>query len=520
MLETLSSHRQPLLSASSIPTSSIPTSILISKDSFVARPNSTLRVELPVLQSITMDSKIYPIIEVDEPAEDKKSSRRQPQHQPFVPGSPESPSEKKPDTTLLSVPGEAGIVPLNTPIKRIFDAYAFTPSRLIPRDKYTDKPSLWPPPSIKPCDFVPTPPELYEQYSSGHPSLSRAQSTTSVKTESELKRSVSTKETKSGIGKSLLGLKSAASESTTLTSESSSDLKLESQNVAPKSSVRRPLYRAKTLPIENHSPQRVSLVASGIKLPLNWGRSGPSTPPPKPFHTRLCDGCNRYLTMTKTQYICNDTECQKRICDRCYNMWLDSRYRGEVVNPERLQKAHTAAEFRERCAKGMLLDKRISMEEKAKYVGEASRFEVGYPFVKPGRSLEVGCRAELSRTKLFDLKSLKELFGKEGVEMTLRASSKTKESSITAKAGPGRFQRLPWAHVEPFDPVWGWDYAIEKRRAAAAGRAEPALPRVDYQPPTFIPPPPSPARTIVSTSSITIESSRAQTPTTVSSFDL
>ncbi|KAF3928738.1 hypothetical protein AA313_de0208566 [Arthrobotrys entomopaga] len=453
---------------------------------------------------------MVPIIEVDEPAEDRESSRRQHQYQPSIP-------ETTPDITLLTVPGgEAGLVPLKTPIKRIFDAYAFTPSRLIPRDKYTVKPSLWPPSPPKPCDFIPTPPELYEQYTSGHPSLTRSQSTASVKTEFEVKRSTS-------IGKSLLGINSTATESTVpgaAPSLESSDPKRVSQNVAPKPSIRRPLYRAKTLPIENHPLQRVSLVASGIKLPLNWGKGASPATPPKPFHTRLCDGCHRYLTMAKTQYICNDTECQKRICGRCYNMWLDSKYRGEVINPERLQKVHTAAEFRERCAKGMLLDRRISMEERAKYVGAASRYEAGYPFIKLGRSHEAGSKAEPSRTRLFNLKPLKELFGKEEVKMTLRASADTKESSITAKAGPGRFQRLPWAHVEPYDPVWGWDYAIEKRRAAAAGRAEPALPRVEYQPPTFIPPPPSPARTIVSTSSITIESSRAQTPTTISSFDL
>ncbi|KAF3932050.1 hypothetical protein ABW20_dc0104831 [Dactylellina cionopaga] len=355
------------------------------------------------------------------------------------------------------------------------------------------------------------------------PNLAKAQSTAGVDVEAELFRSTSKKEPKTGLAKSFLGLKSAAVESITLNTTPNTEpenVKPESQPVIRKPSVRRPILRAKTLPIENNAYQRVSLLAAGIKLPLNWGKGGAPRPPPKPFQTRLCDGCYRNITLTKIQYVCNDLECMRRLCDRCYRMWLDSKYRGHVIDGERLQKAHTAAEFRERCAKGMLVNKSISSTNRVKYIGEASSYELGHPFVDKKKKIphKVGNKTDPSRIQNFNLEPLKAFFGKEEVEMTLRESSETKYSNITADVGPERFQKLPWATVDPFDAAWGWDYAAEKREAASAGRAEPALPKVEYQPPTTTPLPTSPARTIVSNSSITVESPGSNSPTTISNI--
>ncbi|EPS44825.1 hypothetical protein H072_1167 [Dactylellina haptotyla CBS 200.50] len=461
-------------------------------------------------------------------------SSRQLQQQPSVSISLALPPNQASNNTssLLTVPQDhnASLAPLKTPVKRIFDTYAFTPSKLIPRNQYTDQPSksLWPPQPPKKCDFVPCFPELNEQYTAGQqdrPSLTKAQTTLGIDIESGFSRSVS-QESRLTLATSFLSLKSIASDSTSESMNTEvENIKSNTGHPILKPSVRRQILRAKTLPIENHVTQRVSLVPSGIKLPSNWGKAVPPNPPPKPYQTRFCDGCHRNITLTKAQYICNDTECKKRLCHRCYSMWLDSKYKGHIADSQSLHKAHTAAEFRERCTRRILQDPIIPLEDKGKYIGEASSYEVGHPIKGPekGTNHSVGRKDDPARTKFLNLKPFADFFGKREVEMGLLAAPATKYSNFTADAGPERFLKLPWAKVEPFDPVWGWDYALKKRGAAAAGRAEPALPQVDYQPPTSRPrPTTSPARTIVSSPSVTIETprTRSETPTTISSLNL
>ncbi|KAK6513502.1 hypothetical protein TWF281_005126 [Arthrobotrys megalospora] len=452
-----------------------------------------------------------PIIEEDEPIERAQIVLPKSRHRPRTPVS--SSSSRKASAKSSTTGSETPSAPAELspkPQRRIFDAYAFTPSQQIPRDKLTDQPPavLWPPPKVEQCNYVSCQPELNEQYFAGHqgrPGLSKAQSTVGVDVEAELLKLIPKKESRtSGLLRSVsLKLTEPPSPTTSSTAEKEDSIPDSlSLGSSRRTSARRAMLRTKTLPIENHTDEKISLIAAGIKIPTNLGQMGLLKPIPKPYETRLCSGCHRYITLTKTQYVCNDVGCNNRMCDRCYHMWLDAKWEGRgIVTPEKLQKAHTAAEFRERYAKGMLQKEVIPRSEKLRYIGEASAGAAGHSFTDDyNNEHKTGRKTDPSRFTNFNLEPLKEFFGKEEVEMTLLKSSETKESCITAEVGPGPLASAHVDNIESFNGagVWGWDYASGKRDAAAAGRTVPALPQLDYQPPTFAAPP-SP-----STSSLTI----------------
>ncbi|KAK6339179.1 hypothetical protein TWF718_008602 [Orbilia javanica] len=479
-----------------------------------------------------------PIIEEDEPIEITPSPQADLQLQippRFNPTSrqtsPASSTDSTASSSSLVVIEREEIQPIlkETPKKRLFDRYTFTPSQQIPRDFYRfteDKPSAvrWPPKEAAQCNYVLCFPEINEQYTASHQTrpgfLTKAQSTSGLEVESELLKLTSKRDPNSKPPDPLRSVSlrttdppiSSASSMTENESTRSASPVLETSR---KPLSRKTVDRSKHVPIENSPGQRVSLIPSGLKVLPKWG--GQTETPNsglilKPYETRMCNGCDRYITLTKTQYVCNDIGCKNRLCDRCYNIWLDAKWEGrEIVTPEKLRMAHTAAEIREKYAKGMLQNPNISLEEKAKYIGEGAAVAANHSFIDDYSLQEhnIGHKTDPSRYINLDLNSLKDVFGKEEVEMTLLDSAVTKESSITSKVGPER-SRPASPHVESLstndsDSFWGWDYAINKRDAAATGRTAPALPQLDYQPPTHASPVAlTPSLSTSSSSSLTI----------------
>ncbi|KAK6332838.1 hypothetical protein TWF696_002860 [Orbilia brochopaga] len=443
------------------------------------------------------------IAEADEPVETIRGRFQ------FPPSTPTASSLASPAVDVLPTSNIDDIAtPVKTPRRRTYDPDAFTPLKDIPRDKYTDQEPLrsWKNEynQKKPkCNFVECFPLVLEDYNAGHqqrPSLARSQSTTGVDVEGELSRSNSLKESRSGSSsgvKASFSHKLAAAERTHHADNSENEnAKTGTQPITRKNSALRRLFRAKTLPIENHAPEKVSLVSFGppasARGPVEVSQSNLK----KPFETRLCDGCCRYITMTKKQYVCSDLGCKKRLCDRCYHIMEDAHDRGHSIDTKTLQTAHTAAEFRERCVKGILSSKEVPAKFKRSFVGAASAYEVGHAITHQNATFHTGAKDDPGRTRYLNLARLEEFFGREEVEMTLRPSSATVDSTITADTGPMRFQRLSAGST---DDAWGWKFAAEKRKAAAAGRTAPALPAVELQPPTLRPTlsPASPTRTIV-----------------------
>ncbi|KAK6502787.1 hypothetical protein TWF481_007834 [Arthrobotrys musiformis] len=458
-----------------------------------------------------------PIIEEDESMEPAL----------FEPQTPFSNSSSRKEASSSASPADSDTSSSNHPIeegthqeeavgggrrqRRVFDIYTFSPSQQIPRDRLTDQPpaTLWPPKGPVQCNYVLCSPELNEQYTASHqcrPGITKAQSTIGVDVESEILK-LTKKERPTGGPLRSFSLKIAELPPPPLIPPSSSTAENECSrlDIPVLETCKRPKipFRRRPLPVENNPQQRVSLIASGIKIPSKWGQTENASTPQKPYETRMCTGCDRYITLTKTQYVCNDIGCSNRLCDRCYNIWLDAKWEGRgIVTPERFRMAHTAAEIRQRYAKGMLRNANIPLEEKVRYIGEATAVAAGHSFVDEyNRIHRAGYKTDPSRYRKLNLTSLKQAFGKEEVEMHLLDSSMTKESCITAsdEVGPGEFDDIESeSSVNDDLALWGWDYATNKRDAAATGRTAPALPQVDYQPPTHVAPP-SP-----STSSLTI----------------
>ncbi|KAK6332646.1 hypothetical protein TWF730_004306 [Orbilia blumenaviensis] len=478
-----------------------------------------------------------PIIEEDEPIETIQPTTRPTKPRPQTPvgehssrtESSNSPTDS--DTSLAPAP-----VPLSPRSqRRVFDAHAFTPSRDIPREKLTNQPRviLWPRPEPKQCNYVLCSPELDEQYMAGHrdrPSLKKAQSTTGVEVEAELLKL--TKRDSRPTGPLLRSVSLKVTDPPTLSSSActaSGSSNVENENPRPDSpvlgripSIRKPMFRTTAMPVENIPQLRVSLVPSGLKITPTWNQGEAPRSLQKPYETRMCSGCDRYITLTKTQYVCNDIGCNNRVCDRCYHIWLEAKWEGRIVTPERLRKAHTAAEFRERYAKGMLMNEYISLDDKIKYIGEGAAVAVGYGFADIyGQEHDIGYKPDPSRYKNFNLEPLRDFFGEEEVEMTQLESSETKKSCITTEVGPGEPASAHVDHAGPSNgsSVWGWDYASGKRDAAAAGRTAPALPELEfeYQPPTFSasPSPSTSSLTIISPTETVVgreESQRSTSP--------
>ncbi|EWC43721.1 hypothetical protein DRE_07473 [Drechslerella stenobrocha 248] len=444
-----------------------------------------------------------PILEEDEPIEGQvrpqaRPRPRQQRHPPHLHSVCVSPA-----APIANLEPTAETTPVKTPKRRVFDPYAFTPSKLIPRDKYTDQPSLrkWGSKAPPGCNYAACLPQEIEDYSASHqqrPNLARSQSTTGVEVEAELSRSDSKKKSRTGFPRSLFSFKSAATESNSSGASNSESENTKVGSPGRKLSIRRRLLRAKTLPVENHSPDRASLHALGLRPPSGWSEPDiPEIPPPKPFETRLCDGCCRSITMAPKQYACSDPGCTKRLCDRCYRMSQDSKDQGCEISTETLQKAHTAAEFRERLTKGILSDRKIPLQDKKNHVGAAASYAAGYPIVHENVTYDIEAKTDPARVQHLDLTRLEDFFGKQEVWMTLRAASATEGPNIIADED-GDFMLFENLSTESIDACWGWSYAVEKRGAAETGRTAPALPSVDLQPPTF-PVSTSPARTIVST---------------------
>ncbi|KAF3927310.1 hypothetical protein ABW21_db0201467 [Orbilia brochopaga] len=446
-----------------------------------------------------------PVDEVDKPI-DRNGGSLQSRSLPVTsPASPLAPPAI--NATTASIDDIA--TPAKTPKRRTYDPDAFTPLKDIPRDKYTDQEPLrqWKNEYKKKkpqCDFVECSPQLVEEYSPIHPqrpSLVKSQSTTGVNVEGELSRSNSKKESRNGLSsvtKALLSLKLTAAEPQTSHSEISGNenVKIDSQLSRKNSAIRR-LFRAKTMPIENHAPERESLVSFAPPPSARGPLDAPQSSHTRSYESRVCDGCSKYITMVKKQYFCSDSGCGKRLCDRCYNMIEDAGDRGHAADMVTLQTAHTAAEFRERCAKGILSNKDVPKMFKDSYVGAAAAYEVGHAITHRNATYHTGAKDDPDRAKYLCLARLEEFFGREEVEMTLRASSAIVESPVTADVSPMRFQRLS---VGSSEDAWGWRFAREKREAAAAGRTAPALPAVEVQPPTLLPKfsPASPTRATVS----------------------
>ncbi|RVD81520.1 uncharacterized protein DFL_009383 [Arthrobotrys flagrans] len=325
-----------------------------------------------------------------------------------------------------------------TPKERLFDIHAFIPTKELPKDIYKSTnqsqslPILWPPKEPSQCNYVPCSPELNEQYTTARPSLFKSQSTASIELLSDVltlssKRDQNTSPT--GFLRSV-SLKltdppiSSASSTTEKETTRSTSAILESSRL---SSSRKAALRSKP-PISNTPHQRVSLIPSGLKLPPKCGNGGQPSPLPKPYETRLCNGCDRYITLTKIQYVCNDIGCSNRLCGRCYNIWLDAKWEGRgIVTPQKLRMAYTAAGIRERYLKRMLQNPNIPLTQKIKYIGEAAAVASGHSFINHTSQLHnIGHKTDPPRYKPLYLTPLKQIFGKEEVEITLLDSSITR----------------------------------------------------------------------------------------------
>ncbi|KAF3297434.1 hypothetical protein TWF132_007525 [Orbilia oligospora] len=444
-----------------------------------------------------------PIIEEDEPLETLPLSPTEPQ--PQTPPSRSTSNEAS--SSNSSTNSNASLDAIKERRQRLFDIYTFTPTQQIPRDVYrlTDQPPVvrWPPKEPVQCNYVLCSPEINEQYTTSinqiRPNfLTRAEPKTGVELDPDFPRFLLKRDTRP------IGLLRSVSLKLTEPPESSSSSTAENESTRSASPVletsrqpssRKPSFRSNPIPIENIPQKRVSLIPAGLKILPKWG--GQTEALPKPYESRMCNGCDRYITLTKIQ---------------CYNIWLDAKWEGRgIVAPEKLRMAHTAAEIRERYAKGMLQDQNTSLKDKTKYIGEAAAVAVGHNFTDPSyQSHKIGRKTDPFRYRNLDLNPLKEVFGKEEVEMTLLDSSTTKESSLTQKVGLDEPRHMIDLDSDE-DILWGWDYAINKRDAAATGRTAPALPQLDYQPPTHAHATPTPSHhssmRTTSSSSLTVISS-------------
>ncbi|KAF3199098.1 hypothetical protein TWF106_004017 [Orbilia oligospora] len=459
-----------------------------------------------------------PIIEEDEPLETPPLSPTEPQ--PQTPPSRSISNEAS--SSNSSTDSNASLDAIKERRQRLFDIYTFTPTQQIPRDVYrlTDQPPvvLWPPKEPVQCNYVLCSPEINEQYTTSinqiRPNFpTRAEPKPGVKLDPEFPRFLPKRDIRpTGPLRSVsLKLTEPPKSSSSSTAENES-----TRSASPvletsrQPSSRKPSFRSNSIPIENIPQKRVSLIPAGLKVLPKWG--GQTEALPKPYENRMCNGCDRYITLTKTQYVCNDIGCANRLCDRCYNIWLDAKWEGRgIVTPEKLRMAHTAAEIRERYVKGMLQDQNTSLRDKTKYIGEAAAVAVGHTFTDPSyQSHKIGHKTDPFRYRNLDLNPLKEVFGKEEVEMTLLDSSTTKESSLNPKVGLDEPHHMIDLDFDE-DILWGWDYAINKRDAAATGRTAPALPQLDYQPPTHAHATPTPSHhssmRTTSSSSLTVISS-------------
>ncbi|KAK6514380.1 hypothetical protein TWF506_008776 [Arthrobotrys conoides] len=425
------------------------------------------------IPTITMD----PIIEEDEPLETPPIS-------PTGPG-PQTPPSKSTSnevsSSTSSTNSNTSSDPINQRPQRLFDIYTFTPTQQIPRDVYrlTDQPPAvrWPPKKPVQCNYVLCFPEINEQYTPSNNQtrpnfLTKVDSTIGAEIDTEMPKLPPKKDVRpTGLLRSVsLKLteppKSSASSIAENESTRSASPVLETPRQPP---IRKPTFRSNSIPVENTPRQRVSLIASGLKILPKWG--GQTETLPKPYESH-------------------------------------AKWEGRgIVTPEKLRMAHTAAEIRERYAKGMLQSQNISLEDKARYIGEAAAVAAGHNFFDIFDEPHIiGYKTDPSRYENLNLDPLKEVFGNEEVEMTILDSSTTAESCITPKVGPDESPHM--IDLDPDEDVlWGWDYAIDKRDAAATGRTAPALPELDYQPPTHAHATPTPSHhssTATSSSSFTV----------------
>ncbi|KAF3282040.1 hypothetical protein TWF970_001983 [Orbilia oligospora] len=422
-----------------------------------------------------------PIIEEDEPLETPPLSPTEPQ--PQTP--PSKATSNEASSSDSSANSNASVDAIKERRQRLFDIYTFTPTQQIPRDVYrlTDQPPVvrWPPKEPVQCNYVLCSPEINEQYTTSinqiRPNfLTKAESKIGVELDTDFPRFLPKRDARP------IGLLRSVSLKLTEPPKSSSSSTAENESTRSASPVletsrqlssRKPSFRSNPIPIENISQKRVSLIPAGLKILPKWG--GQTETLPKPYESH-------------------------------------AKWEGRgIVTPEKLRMAHTAAEIRERYAKGMLQDQNTSLRDKTKYIGEAAAVAVGHNFTDPSyQSHKIGHKTDPFRYRRLDLNPLKEVFGKEEVEMTLLDSSTTKESSLTQKVGLDEPRHMIDLDSDE-DILWGWDYAIDKRDAAATGRTAPALPQLDYQPPTHAHATPTPSHhssmRTTSSSSLTVISS-------------